>query len=72
MRCSLLPLRGGDLQAAKQTSAETQYKVRCRYRADISAETRLIIDQVEYEIVGHPMDPGMKKRELEMLVKTVG
>lgn len=71
-RCSLMPLRGSDLNAAKQVNAQTQYKVRMRYRSDIVAETRLVIDGVEYEIVGHPTDPSMKKRELEIMVKTVG
>ncbi len=70
-RVDLAPLNGSEIHSAHQTQGKLVARVWMRYRADIKASWRLVIDGTTWEIASPPMDKKGKKTQLEMLVQQV-
>lgn len=56
--------------AASKVNAELTDLFIIRYRADIDAKMRLVVDGKNYDIIGAP-DPDGRRRELHVLCKVV-
>ena len=70
-RVDLAPLNGSEIHSAHQTQGKLVARVWMRYRADIKASWRLVIDGTTWKIASPPMDKKGKKTQLEMLVQVV-
>ncbi len=70
-RVDLAPLNGNEIHSAHQTQGKLVARVWMRYRADIKASWRLVIDGTTWEIASPPMDKKGKKTQLEMLAHVV-
>ena len=70
-RVSLAPLSGSELHSSMQTNSKLVARVWMRYRSDIKASWRLVIDGTTWEVSSPPMDRRQHKAELEILVKVV-
>ncbi len=67
-RVDLAPLNGSEIHSAHQTQGKLVARVWMRYRADIKASWRLVVDGNTWEIASPPMDKKGHKTQLEMLV----
>ena len=67
-RVDLAPLNGSEIHSAHQTQGKLVARVWMRYRADIKASWRMVIDGNTWEIASPPMDKKGHKTQLEMLV----
>jgi len=70
-RVDLQPLNGSEIHSAHQTQGKLVARVWMRYRADIKASWRMVINGDTWEIASPPMDKKGHKTQLEMLVYRV-
>jgi SPP1 family predicted phage head-tail adaptor len=66
---SIEPLRGRELFAAQEHAAETEVRIRIRYREGIVPAMRVYHEDKYYDILS-VIDPDYKHRELELLCST--
>ena len=70
-RAAIEPLRSREYFAAQQTNAEITLRVVIRHRDDVDADWR-VVDQATgqaYQVVGLPIDPDMRRRELHLMCR---
>lgn len=71
VRAAVLPLTGREFYAAQQVNAEITYKVRLRYRADVTSGCRLVWRSQVLEVVGPPVNVESRNRELVLNCKVL-
>ena len=64
------PLRGDEFYKAQQVSAKITHKIITRYRRDINNITRLKFGERYFNVLA-VMDPGERRRELNLLCEEV-
>lgn len=65
-----LELRGREYLAAQEAHSEVDAKFRIRYRSDVKADWRIIVNGRTFEVVS-PCDLMGRRRELELLAKEI-
>jgi SPP1 family predicted phage head-tail adaptor len=68
---NVVTLRGQAYYAAQQTANETVAEVYIHYRDDVEPKHQAIMGGVTYEVVGQPVNVGMKNRELLLRLRVV-
>ena len=63
------PLRGSELLAADQVNSEVTAKITIPYRIGVTAAMRVTCDGRLYKIVAPPIDPELRHRELQLMVR---
>lgn len=66
----IVPLAGRELEHAKQVSAETNHRIRIRYRSDVAAVDRVKWDNRIFEITA-VLDADHRKTELTLMASEV-
>ena len=70
-RAGIEPLRSREFFEAQQNNAEITLRIVIRYRSDVDADWR-VVDQatgLAYEVVGQPIDPDMRHKELHLMCR---
>ncbi len=63
------PLRGSELIAADQVNSEVTAKITIPYRIGVTAAMRVTCEVRLYQIVAPPVDPELRHRELQLMVR---
>lgn len=63
---SIEPLRGNELFRAQEFAAETEVRIRIRYRSDITTDMRIVYEGKYYNILAI-IDEQLRHRELELM-----
>ena len=72
-RAAIEPLQTREYFAAQQANAEITLRVVIRYRDDVDADWR-VVDQATgqaYQVVGLPIDPDRRRRELHLMCRRI-
>lgn len=71
VRAGIEPLRGREWFEAQRSNTEIQLRIVMRYRADVTEQWRVVHDGAAYEVVGLPIDPDLKRRELHLMCRRI-
>ncbi len=66
---SIEPLRGSEFLAADQVNSEVTAKITIPYRIGVTAAMRVTCNGRLYQIVAPPIDPDLRHRELQLMVR---
>ncbi len=67
---SVEPMSGRELVSAQQQHAETTHRIRIRYTANVTQESRVIWESRTFEVVSL-IDSKEKKRMIELMCKEI-
>lgn len=70
-RASFEPLLGREFFAAQETQSQVEVKFRLRYRPEIQSNYRVVHREINYEIIGQPVNVNGANRELLLYCKKV-
>jgi SPP1 family predicted phage head-tail adaptor len=61
------PLSAREVLASKAVMSDASVKIIIRYRSDITSAMRIKYKDTIYSIVGEPINPNMRNRELQIM-----
>jgi SPP1 family predicted phage head-tail adaptor len=71
VRADVAPLDGREYYAAQQVNSEITYKVRMRYISGVTSGSRVVWGSEVLEVVGPPITPRARRRELVLMCRQV-
>lgn len=70
LRVDVVPLNGKEVRSSQQDGSEITVEIYARYRSDITAASRLVVDGATYEVVV-PINLRNRNRDLRLQCKAV-
>lgn len=70
VRCEIRDLSGKEFRGAQQDGSEVSAEIICRYRADITSASRLVVGVVVYQVVA-VLRVGARRQDMRLQCKAV-